>query len=318
MSSRNRKCCWDATDWLPSEVIYWLNVPSFPPVWSRLSKNNSANVARCRPESKCGVYDIEIPNELWSLWGYLHPLNEVFNPKACDKHSWACNIVACCAAKLYPLAHWKPHLLDSIVINGDRYYYNSLRKYRGEIYQFTLHDLCDTCCLDNLRFKVHTEIFSFGALYEHNNSPIKNLAKSLINFFSQHKVGLLHCRHLRAVVIGRDNCNGCVGGDYFMFDCQSKDYPLFGEGDCRPYLLRCKTLQMLLYCIVMALEVRCKRVQFALHKVSIRYDGPILEDQDENELKKLQRVIVSRKEKPVNAGISRIRNICKSIQCPKR
>lgn len=317
MSRRSKKCCLDATDWLPSEVIYWLNVPSFPPVWSRLSKNNGANVLRCTPESKCGVYDIEIPKELWSLWGYLHPTNPVFHPKPCDKLSWACNILACCAAKLYTLAQWTPRLLDTIVISGDRYYRDSLRKFQGETYKFTLNDLCDACLLENLRFKVHTEMVLFGALYERDTSSIMNLSKALINFFSQHKMGLLHCRHLRALVIGRDNCNGCVGGDYFMFDCQSKDYPLFREGDCRPYLLRCKTLQMLLYCIVMALEVRCKRVQFALHKVDIRYEGPV-PDEDDDEIKKLQRIIARSKEKPVKAGISRICNICRSVQCPKK
>lgn len=318
MSRRSKKCCSDAIDWLPGEVIYWLDVPSFPPVWSRLSKNNAASVPRCTPQSKYGVYDIEIPNELWSLWGYMHPLNPVFNLKVCDKLSWACNIVACCAAKLYPLSHWQPRLLDTIVINGDRYYRDSLRKFQAETYQFTLNDLSDTCCLENLRFKVHPEMVSFGAFYERDNSSVMNLAKSLISFFSQHTVGLLHCRHLRAVVIGRDNCNGCVGGDYFMFDCQSKDYPLFHKGDCKPYLLRCKTLQMLLYCIVMALEVRCNRVQFELYKVGIRYEGPILEDHDEDELKKLQRIIARRKKKPVKAGISQISNICKGREWQKR
>uniref|UniRef100_W8C167 Uncharacterized protein n=1 Tax=Ceratitis capitata TaxID=7213 RepID=W8C167_CERCA len=311
MSRRCKKNDWDcATDWLPAEVLYWLSVPGYPPVWSRLSRYNAGRVLRDRPESKSGVYDIEIPRELWSLWGYLHPLDKMFNLNACSKQSWACSIMACCAATLYPLAHWTPRLMDAIIINGDNYYRNSLRSFDPGEYLFTLNDFKDTCKLENLQFKVHTELIAFGALYEENNSPIMNLAKGLITFFSQYRVGLLHCRHQRAVVIGRDNCNGCVGGDYFMYDCQSRDFPLFRKGEGVPYLLRCKTLHMLLYCLVMALAVRCKRVQFTLHKVEVRYKGSVNDDQDGDCLRKAMKCMKKGQRKLENTNYLRIRGKC--------
>ncbi|XP_067646208.1 uncharacterized protein [Eurosta solidaginis] len=258
------------TYWLPGELLYWLNLPSYPPVWSRLCERNAVNIKRYINESKLCAYDVEIPGELWSLWGCLHPSNQIFSYKTRGKQTLGCNLIACCATKLYPLLHWTPRLLDSIVISGDRYYRQSLNNLNTDEHNISLEDLNCNCKLENISFKVRTEIVAYGALYEKDLSSRRNLAKGLIYFFSKNNICILRCRQ-RSLAIGRDN--GKCGGDYFMYDCQSMEYPLFQKGEGVPYLLRCRTLQMLFYCLVMALEVRCNRVQFTIHTVNIRYKG---------------------------------------------
>ncbi|XP_050333764.1 uncharacterized protein LOC126761518 [Bactrocera neohumeralis] len=261
------------------ETMAWLDLENCLPVWSRMNRRNTAGRYRNLPVTKLKRFDIEIDGRLWSLWGNLHPEAPVFGSASRGKQYLACNVMACCAAKVYRLTDWSPHLLDTIVINGDRYHRESLENIKLSDYEFSLEDLNLDCTLENIKFVVHLEHVAFGKLYNPGTRTTMNLADALMYFFTHFQFGVLQC-YKHSLAIGRTM--GFDGG-FFMFDCQSKDHPLFPKGQGASYLLRTKHLQVLLYCIVVTLNVPYYNVNFTLHKVEMLREGASLEEEGEEE-----------------------------------
>ncbi|XP_067645140.1 uncharacterized protein [Eurosta solidaginis] len=259
------------------ETMAWLDLENCLPVWSRMNRRNTAGRYRNLPVTKLKRFDIEIDGRLWSLWGNLHPEAPVFDTQSRGKQYLACNVMACCAAKVYRLTDWSPHLLDTIVINGDRYHRESLENIKVLDYEFSLEDLNLECSLESIKFVVHLEHVAFGKLYNPGTRTTMNLADALMYFFSHFQFGILQCyRH--SLAIGRTM--GFDGG-FFMYDCQSKDHPLFPKGQGASYLLRTKHLEVLLYCIVVTLNVPYYNVSFTLHKVEMLREGASLDEEGE-------------------------------------
>uniref|UniRef100_A0A1A9WTJ3 Uncharacterized protein n=1 Tax=Glossina brevipalpis TaxID=37001 RepID=A0A1A9WTJ3_9MUSC len=255
-----------------NESIAWLE--HCLPVWSRLNRRNAAGRYRSMGISKFKKYDIEIEDRLWSLWGTLHPSAPVFEPNNRGKQFLACSVVALCAARLYRLIDWSPQLLDSIVINGNRYHQQSLGDIKCEDYNFSIEDLNLECWLGNLRFVVHIEHVVYGKLYSRPYYNRMNLAEGLMYFFSYFEFGILQCLN-KCLAIGY--IPGHDGG-YFMFDCQSRDHPIFPKGQGASYVLRTKHLQVLLYCIVVTLNIPYYNVLFTIHKVEMLAEGASIEE----------------------------------------
>ncbi|XP_053953048.1 uncharacterized protein LOC128859921 isoform X2 [Anastrepha ludens] len=260
------------------ETMSWLDSENCLPVWSRMNRRNTAGRYRNLPVTMLKRFDIEIDGRLWSLWGNLHPDAPVFGSTSRGKQYLACNVMALCAAKMYSLTDWSPHLLDTIVINGDRYHRESLENIKLLDYEFSLEDLNLDCTLENIKFVVHLEHVAFGKLYSPGTRTTMNLADALMYFFTRFQFGVLQCfKH--SLAIGRTM--GFDGG-FFMFDCQSKDQPLFPNGQGASYLLRTNNLQVLLYCIVVTLNVPYYNVNFTLHKVEMLREGASLEEEGED------------------------------------
>ncbi|KAL9911542.1 uncharacterized protein ACN427_005694 isoform 1-T4 [Glossina fuscipes fuscipes] len=255
-----------------NESIAWLE--HCLPVWSRLNRRNAAGRYRSMGISKFKKYDIEIEARLWSLWGTLHPSAPVFELSNRGKQFLACSVVALCAARLYRLIDWSPQLLDSIVINGNRYHQQSLGEIKCEDYNFSIEDLNLECWLDNLRFVVHIEHVVYGKLYTRPYYNRMNLAEGLMYFFTYFQFGILQCLN-KCLAIGY--IPGHDGG-YFMFDCQSRDHPIFPKGQGASYVLRTKHLQVLLYCIVVTLNVPYYNVLFTIHKVEMLAEGASVDE----------------------------------------
>ena len=245
------------------ETVEWL--ANSIPIWSRLKSCNAAERYRGLPITKLKEYDIEIKERLWSLWGSIHPQAPVFKPTSRGKQYLACCVISLCAASLYPLVDWNSQLLDSIIINGDRYFQQSISNIKSSDYQFSLEDLNVECFLENVAFKVHMEMTSYGKLYSCPNFDRMNLAEALMYFFRYFQFGILQC-FKKCLAIGY--MPGHDGG-YFMFDCQSREHPLFPKDQGASYILRTKYLQILLYCIVVTLNIPYYNVTFTLHKVNI-------------------------------------------------
>ncbi|XP_036336107.1 uncharacterized protein LOC118746359 [Rhagoletis pomonella] len=259
------------------ETMTWLDLENCLPVWSRMNRRNTAGRYRNLPVTKLKRFDVEIDGRLWSIWGNLHPDAPVFSASSRGKQYLACNVMACCAAKVYRLTDWSPHLLDTIVINGDRYHRESLENIKLSDYEFSLEDLNLDCTLETLKFVVHLEHVAFGKLYNPGTRTTMNLADALMYFFTHFQFGVLQCfKH--SLAIGRTM--GFDGG-FFMYDCQSKDHPLFPKGQGASYLLRTKHLQVLLYCIVVTLNVPYYNVSFTLHKVEMLREDASLDEEGE-------------------------------------
>ncbi|XP_061399624.1 uncharacterized protein LOC133335359 [Musca vetustissima] len=248
------------------------------PIWSRLNRRNSAGVYRGAAVAKYKKFDIEIDNRLWSLWGNLHPQAAVFDSNNRGKQYLACCVMALCATRLYRLVDWSSALVDSIIINGDRYHAQSIADIQIRDYEMRVEDLDIVCQMDNVKFEVHLEPLCYGKLYSRPNCNRMNLAEALLYFFrSHHNLGLLQCSK-KCLAFGR-LAAGPDGG-YFMFDCQSRDHPLFAKGQGAAYVLRTKYLQILLYCLVVTLNIPYYNVQFMLYKVEALPENASVEEED--------------------------------------
>ncbi|KAM7356498.1 uncharacterized protein ACRADG_002206 isoform 1-T4 [Cochliomyia hominivorax] len=260
-----------------NETIAWLE--HCLPLWSRLNRRNAAGRYRGMAVTKLKNYDIEIDERLWSLWGNLHPQAPVFGNLTRGKQYLACCVISLCAASLYRLVDWSPQLLDSIIVNGDRYLKQSMQSIKCQDYQFSLEDLDFECQLDDMKFNVHIEIVAYGILYSRPNYNRMNLAESLMYFFNYFQFGIIQC-FKKCLAIGFIPGND---GGYFMFDCQSREHPLFPKHQGASYVLRTKYLQILLYCIVLTLNVPYYNVQFTLHKVNFMPKDQEQQPPDEDE-----------------------------------
>ncbi|GBO98391.1 hypothetical protein EVAR_72881_1 [Eumeta japonica] len=243
------------------ETITWLD--HHMPIWSRLSRKNAVGRYRHMAVTKLKNYDIEIDECLWSLWGNLHPQAPVFEMLTRGKQYLACCVICLCAASIYRLIDWSPNLLDSIIVNGDRYLKQSLQTIKCNDFQFSLEHLDTICILDTMKFQIHIEMVAYGKLYSRSDYKSMNLAEALMYFFNSFQFGILQCSK-KCLAIGFIHGNE---GGYFMFDCQSRDKPLFPLGQGCAYILRTKFLQILLYCIVVTLNIQYYNIDFSLHKV---------------------------------------------------
>lgn len=260
-----------------NETIGWIE--QCLPIWSRLNRRNAAGRYRNMGISKFKKYDIEIQDRLWSLWGTLHPNAPVFESASRGKQFLACSIVAIGAAHMYRMIDWTPQLLDSIIINGDRYHQQSLSDIKCENYQFSIEDLNLECWLDSMRFMVHVEHVIYGTLYCRPSVKRMNLSNALMYFFTYYRFGILQCFN-KCLAIGY--IPGFDGG-YFMYDCQSRENPLYPKGQGSSYILRTYHLQVLLYCIIVTLNVPYYNVLFTIHKVEMIPEGASLEDDNNND-----------------------------------
>ncbi|KAH8286606.1 hypothetical protein KR054_012191 [Drosophila jambulina] len=260
-----------------NESLGWLELENCLPVWSRLNRRNTAGKYRNLPITKIKKFDVEIEGRLWSLWGNLHPEAPVFEDELRGRQYLGCYVMACCAASVYRLMDWSPHLLDTIVISGTKYFQESIAQINVEDYEFSLENLNIDCSMDTINFVVHIEHVCYGKLYRVPTFNRMNLSEALIYFFSHYQFGIVSVRK-RALAIGF--CPGHDGG-YFMYDCQEKDHPLFPKQQGASYMLRTRHLQVLLYCIVVTLNVPFYNIDFSIHKVEMLREGATVENEEE-------------------------------------
>ncbi|KAH8307211.1 hypothetical protein KR044_007927, partial [Drosophila immigrans] len=246
------------------ETRTWLTPPAGLPIWSRrLSQNMAGVTRRLRGESRWHNFDVEISQHLWSLWGGLHPRASCFKDEFRGRQTLACCVVACCAASTFRhLNGWSPKFLDAIVLNGDKYYRESLERDRRQRSQLQLADLSLDCEFQDIRFMVQTQMVCFGKLYNSPTCRNMGLFEALNYFFTRFQVGILECQQ-RRLAFGYSPAHD---GGYFLYDC-AWGAPIFPDDMGASYVLRAKELLLLLYCIVVTLDVRHMDVNFQLFSV---------------------------------------------------
>lgn len=220
-------------------------------------------------------FDIEIPNQLYSLWGNIHPFAPIFKNRG--KQHLAITVMACLMSNLYRLDEWNQYVMDSIVIQGDQYFEESIADIDDDDYEFSLEDLNTEYQLGYIHFQIHLELKLFGTLYNLKLQEM-NLARALTCFFETKRCGIILTMG-KILAFGRGN-NG-----FFMYDCQSYGYPLFGDDQGTSYVLKCFSLKRLLHCIIMTLRIPYYNIEFAMYSVEcgIEYRKNLdNEDEEEN------------------------------------
>uniref|UniRef100_A0A1B0AAK5 Uncharacterized protein n=1 Tax=Glossina pallidipes TaxID=7398 RepID=A0A1B0AAK5_GLOPL len=260
-----QECQLESSGSVNSESVDWLfDLKDGIPIWSRLLTMNTSGYTRNIVMSMAKKYHVEIEGRLWSLWGHMRSEK----PPICNncyKPFLAVTVMGLCAARIFRLNLWRPSLLDNIRKNGEKYFEESLKDCfcpNG----FDLCNLLPNCSLEGVRFNVHFKTALLGNLYSPPTEDGTNLAFGLMNFFRCHQFGILECfnRYLAFGYI----CGTPAG--YFMYDAQSMNYPLFLPNKNATYILRTNHLQILLYCLIIALNVKYQNAPFALHSVNIK------------------------------------------------
>ncbi|VVC87446.1 unnamed protein product [Leptidea sinapis] len=244
------------------EKMYWLNIDCIP--WSRMSPVNDLGFERKTPKAMWKDWDIEFPGDLYSLWGSVHPLDSKFEEIHRGKQYLATCVVALVMAKSCALSAWTGNFLNGIVENGNGYHKKCHAKIGGQAnYEIKIDDL-DTK-YDEMypySFSVKFEKIIFGFVY--NIYPDRfNLSKALAYFFEKNELGVL-VSPAKNLAFGKSS-----GNSYFMFDCQSYGAPVFCPGRGAAYILKCESLNRLIYCITLTLNIRRHGQQFHLYSANV-------------------------------------------------
>ncbi|XP_031767072.2 uncharacterized protein LOC113519037 isoform X2 [Galleria mellonella] len=243
------------------EKMYWLNIESIP--WSRMNCFNDLGFERKTPRTMWKDWDIEFPGDLYSLWGSVHPLDKKFDDNHRGKQYLAISVVAIVMTKACNLSAWTGSFLDGIVINGDKYHRKCLNKIGNHPnYEIAIMDL-DTK-FDEMfpySFSVKFNKIIFGFVYNHFPDRF-NLSKALVYFFEKNSLGIL-TSPTKNLAFGKCDTS------YFMFDCQSYGVPIFSPDQGASYMLKCESLNRLIYCITLTLNIRRHSQQFHLFSVNV-------------------------------------------------
>ncbi|XP_001353383.4 LOW QUALITY PROTEIN: uncharacterized protein [Drosophila pseudoobscura] len=243
-----------ASQTVRSESMTWLVPGNSSPIWSRRLRYNLEGRPRHQSDTRWREFDVEIENRLWSMWGGLHPRATWFDSKVRGRQSLGCYVVACCAASIFRrLGDWTSKLLDAIVVNGDKYY-------RASVEYSQRWD-------QNLGPDEMSCRWSWwpSGVYSAPASSSMSLLEALSYFFTRFQWGILECQE-RRLAFGFSSSHD---GGYFLYDCSEWDKPIFPDGMGASYLLRARQLMVLLYCMVVTLNLRCKKVGFRLYNVDM-------------------------------------------------
>lgn len=243
-----------------NEKMYWLNID---PVWTRTSPVNDLGHVRQTPKSLWKDWDIEFPGDLYSIWGTLHPMDKKFSPENQGKQYLATCVIALVMVEACDLAVWTGSFIDGIVIAGDKYHTTVAEKLDGKAnYELTVEDYEGSS--DDFypyEFTVKFDKLIFGFVY--NTLPDRfNLSKALGLFFERNIMGILTSP-------SKNLAFGKQSGSYYMFDCQSHGQPVFSPYHGSAYMLKCESLNRLIYCITMTLHLRSHGQQFHLYAANI-------------------------------------------------
>ncbi|CAG9121039.1 unnamed protein product [Plutella xylostella] len=243
------------------EKLYWLCSDGVP--WSRMNTENSIGCPRRSPPAVWNDWDIEVPGDLYSVWGSLHPNHDKYDESHRGTQYLATCVVALAFTKVCRLSAWTGRLIDGIVDAGDHYHQRCLECVGEEPNtELTLEVLPKTFELYPYSFKVKFEQIIFGFMYNKLQDRY-NLSAALEYFFEAHDTGIL-------VSPSKNLGFGKIAASYFMFDCQSYGVPLFSPDQGVAYMLKCESLNRLIYCMTMTLNVRKHGQVFHLYRVNIR------------------------------------------------
>lgn len=217
--------------------------------------------------AKWKEFDIEINNRLYSLWGNIHPNLKSFGINAGKQHI-ACCVTASVMSYIYNIDEWNATILDSIVIEGNNYFNESVKNLKCVNYQMKYEDLSKFCIIKNFKFAVEVKSVLYGQLYDMNDKMF-NLKRALDYFFiaKNNRCGILQCGQRCLAIFNFKN------KDYYMYDCQLYGMPLFSSNQGTTYVLKCCCLKIMLQCLVMTMNVQCHNKQFNLYSVKMKLDS---------------------------------------------
>lgn len=220
---------------------------------------------RGSPGATWKSYEIELPDDLYSVWANIHPAANAFAKAYRGRQFLAVCICAGAMSQVYPIEEWNEQLMDFIVVYGDKLFAERMNKIKETDYEVKLDDFLGKFDVPPFMITATVTAMTVGSLYCRASGEF-NLSKTLQYFFGDKKrrFGVLQCCQ-KCLAFGRSE-----DGRFFMYDCQSMGPPLFWHLQGCAYLLLCTSLKRLLQCIVVTLAVPRYEVEFAVHEVSYK------------------------------------------------
>lgn len=247
----------EKTTWLTRSRATWGKCVPAP----RKGPDSAEVVAKARWHQ----YFVEEPNRLFSLWGEMHPTDDIFDEANRGMQAYACYTVCAGMTMITAPEYWSPKTLDAIVVCGDRYYTRS--KHEAE-----LKSASDGCANASHSFRYLSDRFEIGEiLFEARMLPAvrgRLYAKSgeclwgtLERVFSSYHFAVLTCE------------SACLGlfkfcGAYYMCDVNSFGPPLFSYGHGTAYLLRATSFRKFMPVLVLTVG-SSERSRFSLNPIEI-------------------------------------------------
>lgn len=136
------------------------------------------------PQSSWNEYDLEIVDDLYSLWSNIHPAASVFDEKFRGRQYFAVCLCAGAMASLYRLDYWNSQLMDYIVVEGDRWFGRCMADVDEPEYEVKLEDFCSINSdkrieLPPFMVNARSEMIIVGRLYGGSNEATLSAALSL-------------------------------------------------------------------------------------------------------------------------------------------
>lgn len=214
-------------------------------------------------------------SDLSPVWGSIHPMANVFSLSNRGKQYIAICLLACAMATKYPLDKWTRDLIDTCVIQGDRYFTKQLANIQQQEYELSPSDFNGKFEYNNrLTYTLEINYTLCGRVgqteWTNRPSPL-SLSKALQLFFStNNNYGLIQYQK-KFVAFGK-NCNQQQSDNlqwkYFVFDCQRYGKPLFVDNQGCAYIIRCRTFSILLKSLQWILDVKNKN-EFSIFCVNV-------------------------------------------------
>ncbi|XP_063983234.1 uncharacterized protein LOC135165660 isoform X2 [Diachasmimorpha longicaudata] len=223
-------------------------------IWKKCTKTTSK-------KNKWHEYYVDEPDKVFSLWGEIHPTEEIFSENNRGYQVYACYVVAAGMSRIMAPEYWTPKTVDTVVMCGDRYY--TLSRLQSDV-TTSKGDFVTAWDMRLLRhFKIGDIVFEIDVMrgVEGRLYTEESLWKILEQFFLKHSFGILNCE------------NSCLGifklsGAYFMMDVNSVGPPVFDLGDGVGYLVRVTSFRRFVETLVITIgSAECSL--FRLHSVEV-------------------------------------------------
>ncbi|KAK5638442.1 hypothetical protein RI129_012737 [Pyrocoelia pectoralis] len=235
-----------------NERDVWLLKDPIP--WSRINSCTARNTPRGKIDEMWNNWDIEYVNDLYSIVGTIHQRADRFDESVRGKQTLACIVVTIGMVEIYPLAEWTAAIVDATVISGNKYFMECIASITEEEHEFDTDDLQPSCVIYPYRLEVAIVPVVHGTMFILRSNQF-NLFKALKYFFGGYteRKGIICCDkgivEKRFVGFGKTQEH-----EYFMYDCQINEPPMFVEHRGASYMLRCKTLKRLVYILTLTLR----------------------------------------------------------------
>lgn len=229
----------------------WIKMHQLP--WSFSNNTTACGKPRHRRSSKWRNWDIEYPNDLYSLAGNIHQVDRIFDPENRGKQTLCNIIIAIGMTNIYELEKWNSSVLNSIVRMGNDYFDECIDGITEENYEIQIGDLKDTAKIPPFTFQIEIKPVVEGTMFLLNEKKF-NLYKGLRYFFDHYET---RCGIVCAI---KGDTKKFLGfgklqeDEYFVFDSQTYGMPMFDDRQGVAYALRCLKFNRLLHCLVTTLR----------------------------------------------------------------